>query len=85
MAEFQKLMVALTFFSGTLAVTVGRFEDFSLASVLVELLAQPAAESSASRSTTTLILTRVFLRRQRRFSSAANARRFSPLPIWFEL
>ena len=74
MAEFQKLMVALTFFSGTLTVTFGVSEGFALASVLAELLAQPAVKSTASRSSVTLILTRALLRSQRRFSSAEKAR-----------
>jgi hypothetical protein len=46
-----------------------------LPSVLAELLAQPSAESTASRSSTTLTLTRVLLRSRGRFSSANKARR----------
>jgi len=49
-------------------------ESVPLPSVLAELLAQPTAESTASRSSTTLILTRVLLRSRRRFSSAEKAR-----------
>ena len=64
--EFQKLIVALTFFSGALTVTSGMPEGVPLPSVLAELLAQPAAESTASRSSTTLILTRGVLLRSRR-------------------
>jgi hypothetical protein len=61
--EFQKLMVALTFFSGALTVTSGMPEGVPLPSVLAELLAQPTAESTASRSSTPLILTRGVLLR----------------------
>jgi hypothetical protein len=49
--DFQKLIVALTFFFGASTVTFGM-------PLLVELLAQPTAESTANRSSTTLILTR---------------------------
>jgi hypothetical protein len=58
-------MVALTFFSGALTVTSGMPEGVPLPSVLAELLAQPTAESTASRSSTTLILTRGVLLRSR--------------------
>jgi hypothetical protein len=63
--DFQKLIVALTFFSGASTVTFGMPESVPLPSVLVELLAQPTAESTISRSSTTLILTRGILLRSR--------------------
>jgi hypothetical protein len=49
-------------------------EGVPLPSVLAELLAQPTAESTASRSSTTLILTRVLLYSRGHFSSADKTR-----------
>ena len=49
-------------------------EGAPLPSVLAELLAQPGAESTASRSSTTLILTGVLLDSRGRFSRADKAR-----------
>ena len=72
--QFQKWIVALTFFSGASTVTSGMPVGVPLPSVLAELLAQPAAESTASRSSTTLILTRVLLYSRGRFSRADKAR-----------
>ena len=71
--RFQKRMVALTLFSGKSTPNSGMPECVPLPSVLAELLAQPAAESTASRSSITLIVTRVLLRSRRRFSSAEKA------------
>jgi hypothetical protein len=53
--EFQKLMVALTFFSGALTVTSGTPEGVPPRPMLAELLAQPTAESAANRSSASLI------------------------------
>jgi hypothetical protein len=72
--QFQKWIVALTFFSGASTATSGMPEGVPLPSVLAELLAQPAAESTASRNSTTLILTGVLLNSRGRFSSADKAR-----------
>jgi hypothetical protein len=53
--EFQKLMVALTFFSGALTVTSGTPEGVPPRPMLAELLAQPTAENAADRSSASLI------------------------------
>ena len=71
--EFQKLIVALTFFSGALIVTFGIPEGVALPSESAALLAQPTAESIASRSSATLILTRGVLLRSRGTFQAQRA------------
>jgi hypothetical protein len=68
-------MVALTFFSSALTVTFGMPEGVPLPSVLAELLAQATTESTATRSSTTLILTRgVLLRSRALFKRKEGAR-----------
>ena len=71
-SDFQKLIVALTSFFGVSTVTFGLSESTPFPSVLLELLAQPTAESTVSRSSTTLILIRGILLRSRSLSNAAR-------------
>jgi hypothetical protein len=69
--RLQKLIVALTSFFGTSAVTFGMPDRARFSSVLVELLTQPATATTARRSSVSLIFTHDILLRSQSLSNVA--------------